>query len=217
MSLWATALAAGAELAGGYFTNQANMAAVDKAADRAQANAKEQMAFQERMSSSAIQRAKLDAQKAGLNPLIAMTQPSSSPGGAMGGVEAAKLDNPASRLGTTAIEATRLSQQKEMNDSQIGVNNASIKQANSTSAKNAMETALMSKDMNRKDLVDRATGAANKMINSISTSAKQLGSMKPEIKDFLPNVRSQKSRETEDNMKYWLNRNKQKSIKEGRP
>lgn len=190
---WQAALVgAGADLAGGYFTNQANMAAVDKAADRAQANAREQMAFQERMSGSAIQRAKLDAQKAGMNPLLAMTQPSSTPSGAMGGVEAAKLENPAGRLATTAIEASRLNQQKEMNDSQIGVNNASIKQANSTTAKNAMETTLMAKDLNRKDLVDRAASAANKMIDSIGSSAKQLRDMKPELKDFSPYTAEEK-------------------------
>ena len=46
--------------------------------------AREQMRFQERMSSTAYQRAAKDLEKAGLNRIIALGSPASSPGGAMG-------------------------------------------------------------------------------------------------------------------------------------
>ena len=78
-----TALAVGGSLLGGLFSSRGQR----KANEQNIQLAREQMAFQERMSNSAYQRAMKDMKLAGLNPILSAKQPASTPGGASTRVE----------------------------------------------------------------------------------------------------------------------------------
>jgi len=132
--------------AGMYGQNQANAQNIkqaDRATGRSQDMAREQMAFQERMSSSAFQRSQADMKKAGLNPIMSANSPSSSPSGASGSASMARVENSLGKGISSAIEMKNLMLQIQNQEATVALNRAMATKALQDTATSASSARSM--------------------------------------------------------------------------
>lgn len=129
--------------------------------------AREQMRFQERMSSTAAQRSAEDYRLAGLNPALAYDRPASSPGGAsttFGDVAEAGI--------STALQAKQAKHQLELVAQQARAARAAADVANGPGVVRAQQTAL------RKE-ADARAGIAGISYENAFRDARHLEALQP--------------------------------------
>lgn len=151
---------------GGNQANKTNREIADAANISSAKQAAAQMAFQEKMSNTSYQRSMADMEKAGLNPMLAFSQGgASTPGGAMGSVQAAKVENTLGQGISTALEARRLKKEIGAADSQVDLNKALAATQQAQTKLNETNAKIAQKNANILDLQMPAI-AKNAMVDA---------------------------------------------------
>lgn len=140
--------AAGAQLGGDIFGATMGYLGMVKQNQWNREAAADQMAFQERMSSTAHQREVADLKAAGLNPILSAGGGASSPSGAM-----PTIGNPYESIASTAKAATRNQVELQQMKAGIAATNQAREASRTSQAKDAMQISVLEEE--------KKTAAAN--------------------------------------------------------
>lgn len=117
------AIGLGTSFIGGLMQNQQNEAAANRNMAFQDQQAKQQMAFQERMSNTSFQRSRKDMEAAGFNPMLAFEHGgASTPSGASGGGASYHAENILQQGVSNAMEYSRMKKDLAETQSRIDLN-----------------------------------------------------------------------------------------------
>lgn len=156
--------------------NRTNVDIANRANMHSSEEAKKQMAFQERMSSTAHQRQVADLKAAGLNPIIAATGGANAPSGAMGQTSTATVENSIGKGIASALEARALSLQLQKGTEEI-------KLLQSQTNKNNVDAKVNSKGIPQADIMNRIYNLASPVINKMETAFQSNSKPSPKASD----------------------------------
>lgn len=117
----------GAQVGGQYDTNDTNVQMAQEANQANVASAREQEAFQERMSDTAHQREVADLEAAGINPLLSANSGASTPSGAMATQTAPTVSNPYAGMAGNALNLMTTAQMLQKGALDMELTKAQIK------------------------------------------------------------------------------------------